>query len=256
MGAAVFTLTKNEIKSFIIFCSYVSAAIFIAGCQKNQAPESSASTEATIDSTSQTAPSMPTGLVKNPTRHTEQTANVTKWWDIAETKTAAQTARDEKIAREAKELKLAQEAKLVQESKLLAAKAAANIREPVKPPVVALQAPLTAKVVDVAPTLVAAVKTTPAPVQVAAELEVLKLISNAQPVFPIAAVKAGLTQGLVSARIFIEKNGNVSRVEIIDARPRKYFDREVIAALSTWKYAPLSSPQSKIIELTFKLDSL
>lgn len=249
-------LTKKEIKSAFVFSFCVSAAVFLAGCQKSQESETPAALEATTSPASQATSSAPTGLVKNATRHTEDTANVTKWWDIAEKKTAAQTAREEKLAKEARDLKLAQEAKQAQESRIAATKAAANVREAIKPAVLAPQAPVTAKAVEITqPPVVVAAKTATAPVQAAPESDVLRLISNTQPVFPISAVKAGLAQGTVSARLFIEKNGSVSKVEIIEARPRKYFDREVITALSTWKYAPISNSQTKVIEVNFKADN-
>lgn len=257
MVAVVRQVTEKELKPMLTFLVCIGFAVFISGCQKNEQPETTAAPAATTAATNEPAPeaasSAPTGLVKSATRHTEETANVTKWWDIAEKKTAAQIARDEKLAKEAKELKLAQEAKQAQEAKILAAKAAVNVREPAKVAVIT-PTPVVAKTVE-APTPVAVAKIAPPPVQAAPESDVLKLISNMQPVFPVAAAKAGLTQGSVSARIFIEKNGNVSKVEVLDAKPRKYFDKEVVASLLTWKYAPISNPQTKIVEFNFKADN-
>ena len=188
-------------------------------------------------------------MVKNATRHTEETANVTRWWDINEKKTAIQTAREEKLAKEAKELKLAQDTKLAQEAKILMAKAAASALTQVKPPVVT--APLVLKPVELTPAPVAAIKTsTPTPVP-----EALRFVSGSQPNFPATAARAGHTQGFVIARLSIEKNGSVSKVEIIDSNPKKVFDKEVVNALSFWKYAAISTPQTKMVELQFKTDN-
>lgn len=257
MVAVVRQVTEKELKPMLTFLVCIGFAVFISGCQKNEQPETPAVPAATTAATNEPAPeaasSAPTGLVKSATRHTEETANVTKWWDIAEKKTAAQIARDEKLAKEAKELKLAQEAKQAQEAKILAAKAAVNARESARVAVIA-PAPVVVKTVAPPPPVVVE-KIAPPPVQAAPVFDTLKFLSGAQPGFPNVAVRAGLTQGSVSARIFIEKNGNVSKVEVLDARPRKYFDKEVVASLLTWKYAPISNPQTKIIEVNFKADN-
>ncbi len=240
----------KEMQKFCIGVLCINAAILASGCQKNPNPESPVASAEGSNSASGVVASAPTGIVKNATRHTEETANVTRWWDIAEKKTAIQTAREEKIAKEAKDLKLAQDAKLAQEAKVLAAKTAASAVALAKVPVVVVPAPVIAKPVDLTPTPVAAIKPTAAPVP-----EVLKFISGVQPTFPITAARAGHTQGLVSARLYVEKNGSVSKVEIIDANPKKYFDKEVITALSAWRYAAISNPQTKIVEIQFKAEN-
>ncbi|MDO8177694.1 MAG: TonB family protein [Undibacterium sp.] len=257
MVAVVRQVTEKELKPMLTFLVCIGFAVFISGCQKNEQPETTAAPAATTAATNEPAPeaasSAPTGLVKSATRHTEETANVTKWWDIAEKKTAAQIARDEKLAKEAKELKLAQEAKQAQEAKILAAKAAVNVREPAKVAVIT-PTPVVAKTVE-APTPVAVAKIAPPPVQAAPVFETLKFLSGAQPGFPSVAVRAGYTQGFLSVRLFIEKNGSVSKVEIIEAKPKKYFDKEVVATVLGWKYAPISNPQTKIVEFNFKADN-
>ncbi len=241
----------KEMKVICIGVLCINAAIFASGCQKNPSPELSAASAESSNSASGAVASAPTGIVKNATRHTEETANVTRWWDIAEKKTAIQTAREEKIAKEANELKLALDAKLAQDAKILAAKTAASTIALAKVPAAIVPAPvIAAKPVDLTPTSVAAIKPAATPVP-----EGLKFISGVQPTFPIAAARAGHTQGLVNARLFVEKNGSVSKVEIMDANPKKYFDKEVITALSAWKYAAISSPQTKIVEIQFKAEN-
>jgi protein TonB len=115
----------------------------------------------------------------------------------------------------------------------------------------------------------APVQAAPAPVQVAAaspapkpaaapepeKSNVLKLLSNPAPKYPTAAARAGITEGAVSARLHIEPDGRVSQVEILKARPTKVFDKEVIAAASQWKYAPIAKGQTIVTEFNFKYDN-
>ena len=71
----------NWVGNFVL-C--VSAAIFFSACQKTPSPETNASAVESTNVASGVVSSSPTGLVKNATRHTEETANVTRWWDINE----------------------------------------------------------------------------------------------------------------------------------------------------------------------------
>ncbi|WP_394777297.1 energy transducer TonB [Undibacterium sp.] len=240
--------------------------MLISGCQKKPPEDPAAAVDAAP--ASQVEASRPTGLVKNAVRHTDQTADVTKWMDQASAKTPAQLAAEEK---QAKEAKAAQDAKLAQEAKASKstagqAPAAALAHEPAKPAVAVAPPPqvVTPKVVEVAASpapqpAAAAPKAAAAPVAAAAaapaEQNVLKLLSSNQPAFPGLAARAGLTEGVVSARLHIETSGNVSHVDILKAVPAKYFDKEVIATASAWKYAPISSPQTKVLEFHFKLDN-
>ena len=84
------------------------------------------------------------------------------------------------------------------------------------------------------------------------ERVVLKLVNNVQPKFPISAAKAGVTEGVVSARVHIETDGKVSKVEILKANPTRTFEKEVISAVSQWKYAPVPTPQTAVLEFSFK----
>ena len=122
MSMAARVRSMQEMKRLCIPVVCISVTIFVAACQKNSSPDTAAASVEASNSASGVVSSAPTGLVKSTVRHTEETANVTRWWDIAEKKTAIQTAREEKMAKETKELKLAQETKLAQEAKTLAAK--------------------------------------------------------------------------------------------------------------------------------------
>lgn len=190
----------------------------------------------------------PTGLVKNPVRQSH-TADVTQWLDQVTDKTPAEIAREKQLAKEAKEKEI-RDAKLALEAKALAAKA--------PPPAPA--APLTSsKVVAKAPetntplALAAPRSGTPAPTTVV-DSNSLKVVSSVQPQFPRNAVRDEVSEGLVTARLYIETDGKVSKVEIIKANPTRYFDREVIAAAMQWRYAPIAKPQTANVEFKFKLD--
>ncbi|MCU6435455.1 TonB family protein [Undibacterium sp. Jales W-56] len=239
-------VVQNEMKRFcVLLFNVCCTSMLVTACQKSPPPEQVASAPVAEPVSSQ-----PTGLVKNAIRHTEETADVTRWMDQASTKTAAQMALEEKQAKEAKEVKLAAEAKA------LAAKTALNSpRDSVKAVAASIaQTPAAvpkAVEIPVAP-VVAVAPSKPVPI---AEPVALKLISSVQPRFPKSAEKLGVTEGTVTARIHIETDGKVSGVDIIQAKPAKHFAPEVIAAASQWKYAPIASPQTKILEFNFKLDN-
>ncbi|MDE2427335.1 MAG: TonB family protein [Burkholderiales bacterium] len=244
--------------------SILSLMSLVTACQKAPEPDASASETSAPE---HHAP-MPTGLVKNPVKHTEETADVTKWMDMASTKTPAQIAKEEKLAKEAKEAKEAREAKeakeakLAQESRAQAAKAAALYREASKASASATTAPVAAKPVVAA----AAPAPAPAVASVAAlskpaaapvpppENIVLKVLSSVKPSFPKSAIRSGVTEGFVNARVHVGTDGKVAQVDILKAKPGKYFDKEVIAAVMQWKYAPISKPQTALLEFNFKMD--
>ena len=78
-------------------------------------------------------------------------------------------------------------------------------------------------------------------------------ISRTEPEFPREANIAGIEKGQVRARMTVDSSGEVSRVEILEAAPRRVFDRAVIRSLSQWRFAPGSNGRSVEIELTFNL---
>jgi periplasmic protein TonB len=51
----------------------------------------------------------------------------------------------------------------------------------------------------------------------------------------------------------VDSSGVVSRAELLDAVPRRVFDRTVIRTLSQWKFAPGSNGRSMEIEIAFRL---
>ena len=58
-----------------------------------------------------------------------------------------------------------------------------------------------------------------------------------EPQFPREALRTGTT-GRVIAHVVVSPAGTVTEVRIIQANPPRLFDREVIRALSQWKFNP------------------
>ena len=58
------------------------------------------------------------------------------------------------------------------------------------------------------------------------------------PDFPAEATRKGIASGVVKAKVNIEADGKVSSVEILEAEPKRIFDRAVTAALMEWRYEP------------------
>jgi protein TonB len=115
-----------------------------------------------------------------------------------------------------------------------------------------------AELAPVAPVeLVVAASSQPAPTPAPARLTEpgpLRAIQRPQPEFPAAAAKDGVENGRVLARLTINGDGSVGRVEIVDAEPRNVFDREVRRALSTWRYEAPGQQRQTTVELLFKLE--
>ncbi|MFV7769754.1 TonB family protein [Shewanella marisflavi] len=84
-------------------------------------------------------------------------------------------------------------------------------------------------------------------------------IVRIEPQYPIAAARDG-KEGWVQLSFTINELGGVDDVEVIDADPKRIFDREAKRALKKWKYKPkivdgkaLKQP-GMTVQLDFKLD--
>lgn len=62
-------------------------------------------------------------------------------------------------------------------------------------------------------------------------------IVRIEPKYPVQAARDGL-QGWVKMRFTILEDGSVGDVTVVDAEPKRVFDREAIRALKRWKYSP------------------
>lgn len=230
----------------------ICTAALLAACSKTPPPEQ-ASQPAAESAPQMTKQDKLNALAK---QHSEQSGDVTKWMDQAATKTAAQLAQEEKQAKEA----LAAREKAAQEAKDKAAQAQAQQAQAAK--LVAAAREAAAKpAATTAPQVIAPkpvelpVAQAPAPKPAAPENVVLKVVSSVQPSFPVKAAKAGITEGDVHALVHVEPDGKVSKVDIVRASPKKYFESEVIAAALQWKYAPIAHAQTAALEFHFKLDN-
>jgi protein TonB len=77
-------------------------------------------------------------------------------------------------------------------------------------------------------------------------------LARIEPEFPREALAAGADRGHVRARMTIDSAGEVVRVEILEANPRRLFDRVVVKTLSQWKFAPGSDGRATEIEIDFR----
>ena len=73
-----------------------------------------------------------------------------------------------------------------------------------------------------------------------------------EPQFPREALRKG-TSGRVVAHVVVAPSGSVTEVRIISAAPPRMFDREVIRALSQWKFNPEPVGFIGEYEIVFKL---
>lgn len=79
------------------------------------------------------------------------------------------------------------------------------------------------------------------------------IASRVNPVFPRDAIKKGVERGDIVAYVYVNKDGSVKEVRIIRATPPRIFDREVIRALSQWRFAPDATEFIAEVPIEFKL---
>lgn len=82
-----------------------------------------------------------------------------------------------------------------------------------------------------------------------AEVKVLKKVP---PEYPNEAIKKNISSGSVRAKIAIAGDGKVSNVEVVEAEPKRVFDRAAIEALSQWKFEGTGSAQTHEVKLVFR----
>ena len=78
-----------------------------------------------------------------------------------------------------------------------------------------------------------------------------KVIKKVPPEFPAEAAKKGISAGSVKAKLTIDADGKVSDVEIVEAEPKRVFDRAVKSALMEWKFEP-GEKATHEVKLVFK----
>ena len=78
-----------------------------------------------------------------------------------------------------------------------------------------------------------------------------QVVSKVDPEFPREAVQAGINKGLVKARMTLDGSGEVTRVEVIEAQPRRLFDRAVVKTLSQWRFNSGTAGRMVEIDVNF-----
>ena len=77
------------------------------------------------------------------------------------------------------------------------------------------------------------------------------IVSKVDPEFPREAMVAGADTGRVKARLSIDSGGEVTRVEIVEANPRRLFDRAVVRSLSQWRFNAGDDARTYEIDIDF-----
>jgi protein TonB len=79
-----------------------------------------------------------------------------------------------------------------------------------------------------------------------------RVVSRVEPDFPRSAFQARVDRGLVKARMTLDGSGNVTRVDIVDAQPRRVFDTAVASALAQWKFNDGAAGRTYDTEVVFQ----
>jgi protein TonB len=78
-------------------------------------------------------------------------------------------------------------------------------------------------------------------------------VEREDPVYPRAAIRAGVEKGRVLARVNIDEKGNVTEVIIVSAEPARHFDNAVREALMKWRFKAEGEKYVGEIEVVFTL---
>lgn len=88
----------------------------------------------------------------------------------------------------------------------------------------------------------------------AAQASTPKIVKKVPPEFPKEAAQQSITSGTVKAKMSIDAEGKVTGVDIVEAEPRRVFDKAVTRALMDWRFEPSGEKQSHEVKLVFKND--
>jgi periplasmic protein TonB len=88
----------------------------------------------------------------------------------------------------------------------------------------------------------------------AAQAATPKVIKKVPPEFPREAAQQSITSGVIKAKMAIDAEGKVTEVTIVEAEPRRVFDRAVTRALMDWRFEPSGEKQSHEVKLVFRND--
>ena len=79
-----------------------------------------------------------------------------------------------------------------------------------------------------------------------------KVVKKVPPEFPPEAARQSISAGSVRAKMSIDPDGKVSAVEILEAEPRRVFDKAVTRALMEWRFEASGEKQTHEVKLVFK----
>lgn len=86
----------------------------------------------------------------------------------------------------------------------------------------------------------------------AAQASTPKVIKKVPPEFPREAAQQSISSGTVKAKLSIDAEGKVTEVSILEAEPRRVFDRAVTRALMDWRFEPSGEKQTHEVKLVFR----
>jgi len=138
-------------------------------------------------------------------------------------------------------------------------KAVAPVQPYVPPPDIPTPAPVEPPVISAPsitpppePFVIAPPVVAPPPPKPAIRRGLVPLV-KVNPIYPREAIRSGIEKGRVVARLFIDEKGSVTEVRIVEADPPGVFNKEVIRALSQWKFQAEGEKFVGEVELTFTL---
>ena len=159
---------------------------------------------------------------------------------VDETRTASDIAAEEVARKKAQDDARALQAEAAAAAQKSQAEAAAQPAPSQNAPMPQQQAPAPAPVIAAPPVQRPAPSQPAAPRPAANELVA---ISTPQPAYPAEATRSG-TSGQVVVSFTVNSDGSVSDIDIVSARPRGMFERNVQAAVRRWKFQPIAGSQT------------
>jgi TonB family protein len=81
-----------------------------------------------------------------------------------------------------------------------------------------------------------------------------RALAQPRPVFPVAAIRDGHTEGRVIATLTVGADGTVSQVSIVSSTPTRNFGRAATTALRDWRYEAAPGTSAIQVELVFRAD--
>lgn len=82
----------------------------------------------------------------------------------------------------------------------------------------------------------------------------IRPVHRVEPLYPTQAAEEGI-EGSVVVKLDIETDGSVSNVKVVDAQPKRVFDRQTKIAVRQWRWEPVPQKvEGVLIQLDYVLD--